>query len=150
MGDIISTGRGGSGPTNITPPKPGTGNGALVAQLLGARFGGGSLGGGFGFNRLGRSRRKPGLDPTVDPTLDELGGGVGPNGEIYDPENTFGVRDRPANRAGLDQLRGYSSALGAWRGRPGSSGGTFQGAGFGQPDDMIKKLLMARMGGGGL
>lgn len=52
--------------------------------------------------------------------------------------------------AGINQLRGYSSALGAWRGRPGSSGGVNQGAGFGQPDDMIKKLLMARMGGGGL
>lgn len=51
--------------------------------------------------------------------------------------------------AGLQQLRGYSSALGNYRGRPGSIGGVNQGAGFGSPDDMIRKLLEARMGGGG-
>jgi hypothetical protein len=181
--DAYSFGRGGSGPTNITPPMPGTGNGGLAQGLLGGRFGYG--GGGFGAGVIGRMRgagRKPGLEPIPFPGTEELD----PRQGLYDPERLFNVRNHAGSRAtfsggmveqptydiqgrttgkkmveqpggdfgfygpnaGAQQLRGYSSALGSWRGRPGPSGGMSQGAGFGNQDDALRRLLEARMGGG--
>lgn len=175
----------GSGGPNIQYPIGRGGFGGLG-------FGGaGGMGGGTGFGSrfAGLARRRPGLPPPTDPALGELGRGVGPGGEIYDPESLFNVRghgagqtvfnagfygggedtyDVQGRRTGtkkptfqegtlgynsgpsMQQLRGYSSALGNWRGRSGPVGGVNQGAGFGsQQGDILRRLLEARMDGGG-
>lgn len=129
---------------NDRPPGPGIA-GSLAGML--GRVGGAGYGFGRGYyggfpNRFRASGRFPGMDLPPPEGTENLDQTQGP----YDPEKLFGVRDR--YQPPLERLRAMSDAAGWSRGLPMRQGGLSQGAGFGAPSDMFRRLLMARLSGG--
>ena len=168
MADVISTGR---GLGNIAPPFPGTGNGGAVNQLIGLSWGAGGGYGGLGMggamNSLLLKRRLlqgaapyPGGggptapdgggrgEPNVPGTLRRLRPDTGVLGQLgMTPEGW--VQNRFAGDIPFSQLQNLvdtrtrvNQMLGQRQRGPGFVG---QGAGYGLPEDPLKKLIQQRL-----
>jgi len=127
-----------------------------MGNLLASRYGGGGYGGAAGYGQtdprkkkmdelLAAAGRKPGLDPITDPALAGLDQ-TGPGGEVPDPERLFNIRGRGSTP--YDRMQNIAAAADRYRGVSRNVGGVSRGFGFGNPEDLFRKLIMQRLGGG--